>query len=196
MYTYGNIGRFYFTNGNQHITEKPCDTIIILIIKLKVLTFPIVVIFFHGCVPERVLPSYAVGYTYISRDRSFLFRVLLCNLMIWANNIVRYGLMVILPLFAHSTYSLSSLCRRIRRYRTSKMSVRLRVSKIKSVFSVILHTVCLRLYFMMIVIIRVLYLIIFIETDVWPICHCSGLGHETMVCAVSLFIFLSLWKPW
>ena len=36
----------------------------------------------------------------------------------------------------------------------------------------------------------VLYLIICINSKLWPICHCLGLGHETMVCAVCLYIFL------
>ena len=34
-----------------------------------------------------------------------------------------------------------------------------------------------------------LCLIIFIKSEVWTIIHCLGLGHETMVCAVCLFIF-------
>ena len=42
---------------------------------------------------------------------------------------------------------------------------------------------------MMIVRICVLHLIIIITPEVWPICHCSGLGHETVVC-LSIF----LWK--
>ena len=29
-----------------------------------------------------------------------------------------------------------------------------------------------------------------IKSEVWTIIHCLGLGHETMVCAVCLFIFL------
>ena len=29
-----------------------------------------------------------------------------------------------------------------------------------------------------------------VKSEVWPICHCLGLGHETMVWAVCLFIFL------
>ena len=37
--------------------------------------------------------------------------------------------------------------------------------------------------------IRILYLII-IKSESWPICHCLGLDHETMVCAVCIFIFL------
>ena len=28
-----------------------------------------------------------------------------------------------------------------------------------------------------------------IKSEVWPICHCLELGHETKVCAVCLFIF-------
>ena len=34
-------------------------------------------------------------------------------------------------------------------------------------------------------------LIIIIKLEVWTINHCLGLGHETMVCAVCLSIFLS-----
>ena len=35
-----------------------------------------------------------------------------------------------------------------------------------------------------------LYLIIIINSEVWTNTHCLGLGHETMVCAVCLSIFL------
>ena len=35
-----------------------------------------------------------------------------------------------------------------------------------------------------------LCLIIIIKSEVWTSIHCLGLGHETMVCAVCLFIFL------
>ena len=38
----------------------------------------------------------------------------------------------------------------------------------------------------------VLYLIIIIKPEVWIINHCLGLGHETMVCAVCLTMFLSV----
>ena len=41
-----------------------------------------------------------------------------------------------------------------------------------------------------IVIIRILYVIIIIKSEWRPISHCSGLGHETMVCNVFIFIFL------
>ena len=39
--------------------------------------------------------------------------------------------------------------------------------------------------------IYILCLIIIIESEVWTITHCLGLGHETMVCAVCLSVFLS-----
>ena len=35
-----------------------------------------------------------------------------------------------------------------------------------------------------------LCLIIITKSEVWTIIHCLGLGHETMVCAVCLLIFL------
>ena len=41
---------------------------------------------------------------------------------------------------------------------------------------------------MMVVRIGVRYLITIIKSRVWPICHCLGLGQETMACAVSLLI--------
>ena len=48
--------------------------------------------------------------------------------------------------------------------------------------------------FVMIERINILCLIIIIKSEVWTITHCLGLGHETMVCAVCLSIFLWEWK--
>ena len=42
---------------------------------------------------------------------------------------------------------------------------------------------------MMIVRVWILYFIINIKSEVRPIYHCLGLGHETMVCTVYLYIF-------
>ena len=42
----------------------------------------------------------------------------------------------------------------------------------------------------MIVRMRALYFVIIIKSQVYPICHCLGLGQETMVSAVCLSIFL------
>ena len=43
---------------------------------------------------------------------------------------------------------------------------------------------------LIIVRICILFLIIIMKSELWPICHCLGLGHETMVCVVCIFIFL------
>ena len=45
-------------------------------------------------------------------------------------------------------------------------------------------------YYWMIARIYIHCLIIIIKSEVWTIIHCLGLGHETMVCAVCLSIFL------
>ena len=37
--------------------------------------------------------------------------------------------------------------------------------------------------------IRVLYLISIIKSEIWPVCHCLGLGHEITVWAVSPYKF-------
>ena len=50
----------------------------------------------------------------------------------------------------------------------------------------------LHISFVMIERIYILCLIIIIKSEVWTITHCLGLGHETIVCAVCLSIFL--WK--
>ena len=78
------------------------------------------------------------------------------------------------------------------RYNLSSVWVRL---SIFSQLSVIHYTICgavfsLPISFVMIEIIYILCLIIIIESEVWTNTHCLGLGHETMVCAVCLSIFL------
>ena len=69
------------------------------------------------------------------------------------------------------------------------------VSKIKSIISVIFQYIGLcvfsrPMYLMIIGRIHVLYLIIIIKSEVWPICQCLLSGHGTMVCAVCLYMFL------
>ena len=44
--------------------------------------------------------------------------------------------------------------------------------------------------------IYILYHIIIIESEVWNITHCLGLGYETMVCAVCISIFLERRDGW
>ena len=68
-------------------------------------------------------------------------------------------------------------------------SVCLRFSKFAQL-SFMQYTFSLPIFPMMIVRICELYLnIITIKFEMWPICHCSGLSHETMVSAVCLYIY-------
>ena len=71
------------------------------------------------------------------------------------------------------------------------------VSKIKHILSVIHYTiygaVCFQFtHFPSYVREYTLCLIIIIKSEVWTIIHCLGLGHETMVCAVCILIFLGI----
>ena len=101
-------------------------------------------------------------------------------------------------LFADYTISLSSLCRLVWKHWTTKMLVRYMmpsVSKIKTILSIIfIFTIwgCVSSAYPILWWSRecVLYLIIIIKPEVWIINHCLGLGHETMVCAVCLTMFL------
>ena len=105
-------------------------------------------------------------------------------------------------LFAQYTISLSSLCKLFWRYWTYKMPVRYILSSVwvrLSIFSQlsIIQYVGLCVFsspidLVMIEIIYILCLIIIIKSEVWTITDCLGLGHETMVCAVCLSIFLLL----
>ena len=72
------------------------------------------------------------------------------------------------------------------------------VSKIEHILLVIHHSICGAVCFQFTQFPRdgwekiLLCLIITIKSEVWTIIHCLGLGHETMVCDVCLFI--SLWN--
>ena len=67
------------------------------------------------------------------------------------------------------------------------------VSKIKSIVSIVFHAiygvVCIQLTHFSYddCEIQVLYLSIIIKSEVWPICHCFGLGPETIICVLCLF---------
>ena len=108
-------------------------------------------------------------------------------------------------LFVQYTISLSSSCKRIWRHWTYKMPVRYILSSVwvrLSIFSLLfiiqyvgLYVFSLPISLMMIERICVVCLGIIIQSEVWTITHCLGLGHETMVSAVCLSIFLSLENP-
>ena len=125
--------------------------------------------------------------------------------MMYANNRVHYGLMVvyryphiILPHY-HYHADLSEGIELLKGL--SDIFCLECVYKIRSVLSNIFHAIyiyiymrlcilSLPIYLMVIVKIHVLDFIVIIKFEVWPICICLGLGHETMVCAVCLSIFL------
>ena len=105
-------------------------------------------------------------------------------------------------LFERCTTPLASLYIHIWRFWTSTMlaryilsSVCLRLSQIPQLSFMQYMGLCVfsrPIYLMLIVRIHVLYLVIIIKSEVWPNCQCAGLGHETMVCAVCLSLFLFL----
>ena len=126
--------------------------------------------------------------------------------VLWCVQIIKYIMAWWSNSFAHyvtSSSSSSSLCRCIWRYWTYKMFVSyillivcLRLSQFSQLSFIQYMGLCvfsLPIYLMMIVRIYVLYLIIVIKSEVWPICHCLGLGHETKVC-LSIFLLYQQWN--
>ena len=77
------------------------------------------------------------------------------------------------------------------RYILSSVSIRLRIFSPLSIIQYVgLYVFSLPMSLVMIEIIYILCLIIIIKSEVWTITHCLGLGHETIVPAVCLSIFL------
>ena len=101
-----------------------------------------------------------------------------------ANNWVHYGLIVvycylhITPPYYHHYADLEYVCLNLVQF--SQLSLMQYMGL--CVFS-------LPIPHMIIVEIPVLDLSIIIKSDVWSICHCLWLGHETMLCAVCLSMF-------
>ena len=138
---------------------------------------------FRGCVPEMFLTSYNVTYCiYIPGKPEFFFAD-------------RDRFLYITASYYYHCTNVSEDIERIK-YLSDKFC---RVCKIEieHILSVIHYTiygaVCLSVYasplwwsreYMLCLI------IIIIKSKVWTITHCLGIGHEIMVCAVCLFIFL------
>ena len=68
-------------------------------------TFPIVVVCFHGCVPEVVATSYADNFIYIPGKLGFLC-LILWSLMMCANNRIHFNLVVVFVCL-HTTHYLN-----------------------------------------------------------------------------------------
>ena len=170
-----------------------------IIIKSEVSTFPIVIIFFRGCVPEMCVTSYSVTYCINVPGKPGICFHYYCAVYDECKYLDTFWLADRTRLFVQYTISLSSLCKLIWRHCTYKMPVRYITSGVwarLSIFSPlsIIHYVGLYVFslpisLVMIERIYILCLIIIIKSEVWTITHCLGLGHETMVSAVCLFIF-------
>ena len=176
---------------------------VIITIKSEVSTFPII-IFFRGCVPEMFVTSYSVTYCiYVPGKPGICFHYY-CAVHDECKESDTFCLADRTRSFVQYTISLSSLCKIIWRHWTYKMPVRYILSSVwvrLSIFSQlaiiqsIIQYVGLCVFslptpLVMIGRIYILCLIIIIKSEVWTITHCLGLGHETMVCAVCLSIFL------
>ena len=137
-----------------------------------------------------------------------LFSFNILQFMVSANSRIRFSLQIVLVCL-YSTPSLYHQCAKLSEdieliKCLSDIFVEC-VSKIKHILSVIHYTIhyiiCGDVCFQFTHSpcddwenIYILRLIIIIKSEVWTITHCLGLGHETMVCAVCLSIFLSLWR--
>ena len=101
---------------------------IIIIIESEVATFPIVIIFFRGCVSEMFVTSYLLLIAYTFRENREFVLISIVQFMMsesdtfWLDDRIR--------LFVHYTISLSSLCKLIWRHWTHKMPVRYSFSSV------------------------------------------------------------------
>ena len=135
-----------------------------------------------------------------------LFSLVLCSLWSSASSRIRFGLQIVFVclyitpshyhhyanfIWRHWTYKMPV------RYNLSSVWVRLNIfSQLSNLQYVGLCVFSLPISFVMIERIYILCLIIIIKSEVWTITHCLGLGHETMVCAVCLSIFLFMMLAW
>ena len=137
----------------------------------------------------------------LRENREFVF-ISIVQFMMSANNQIRFGLKIVFVclyitpsyyhhcanfIWRHWTYQMPL------RYNLSSVWVRLSIfSQLSIIQYVWLCVLSLPISFVMTERIYILCLIIMIKSEVWTIAHCLGLGHETMVCAVCLSIFLSI----
>ena len=174
-------------------------THVIIIIKSKVSTFPIVFIFVCGCVPEMFVTSYSVTYCIYVPGKPVICFHYHCAVYDECKYSDTFWLADRTRLFVQYTISLSSLCKLIWRHWIYKMLVRYILSSVwvrSSIFSPLSNIQYLGLYvfslpisLVMIERIYILCLLIIIKSEVWTITHWLGLGHETIVSAVCLSIF-------
>ena len=140
-----------------------------------------------------------IAYTF-RENRDFVF-IIIAKFMMSANSRIRFGLQIVCVCL-YITPSHYHYCANV--MEDTELITCLSdilcqcVSNIKHILSDNHYTVfwglcviSLPISLVMIERISILCLIIIIKLDVWTIIHCLELGHETMVCAVCLSIFLS-----
>ena len=140
-----------------------------------------------------------IVYTFME-NREFVF-ISIVQFMISVNSRISFDLQIVFVCLYVTPSHYHHCANFIWRHWTYKMPVRYNFSSvwvrlsIFSQFSIIQYAgLCvfsLPIPFVMIERIYMLCLIIIIKSEVWTT-HCLGLGHETMVCAVCLSIFLSI----
>ena len=133
-----------------------------------------------------VVPLYAVGFIYIPGNTVLCF-LSLCSCIISANNRVHYW-SYSLVCTLHYRIIIIMYLKVLNFWNTCQVHSVEIVSNIRPIISIN--------SLVMVLGIRVLYLIIIIKSEVWTICHCLGLSHETMACAVFLCSYddVMAWK--
>ena len=144
-----------------------------------------------------------LSVSYIFWESWVFCLLLLCSLIMCTNDKVHYDPMVVFVCLLATLYIIITIMRTymkvlkfLNSYQVNSVSnVCLRLSPFSqlslmkymdglcvfgSPFSLVIVRIC------------VLYLLIIIKSEVCPICHCLGLGHEIMVHAAWFFIFLSI----
>ena len=160
--------------------------------------FPLFSYFFHGYVPEMFVTSYSVTYCIYIPGKLGIGFISIVQFLMSTNSRIRFGLHIVFvcwcitPSHYHHCETLSEDIERIK----CLSDIICRVCKIKHFFSVFHYTICGAVCFQFTHFIcdnwEKIYicLSIIIKSEVWTTTHCLGLGHETMLCAVCLSIFL------
>ena len=135
----------------------------------------------------------------IRENREFVF-ISIVQFMMSANSRIHFGLQIVFVCLYITPSHYHHCANFIWRHWTYKMFVRYNLSSVwvrLSIFSQLstiqylgLCVFSVPISFVMIEIIYILCRIIIIKSEVWTITHWLGLGHETMICAVCLSIFL------
>ena len=171
----------------------------IIIIKSEVSTFPIVIIFFRGCVPEMFVASHSITNCIYVPGKPGICIHHYCAVYDECKYSDTFWLADRTRLFVQYTISLSSLCILIWRHWTYKMPVRYILSSVwvrLSIFSPLSIIQYVGLYVFSLPISRLMIeriyirclIIIIITSEVWTITHCLGLGHEKR-CPLYVFLY-------